>query len=55
MLANFLMGDDQHTPQTWPDDCFDVVWVFESDDGSSWSFSQVPQRLLAGDRTEPIQ
>jgi len=55
VLANFLMGDEQHTPQTWPDDCFDVVWVFESGDGSSWSFSQVPQRLLPGDRTEPIQ
>jgi hypothetical protein len=55
VLANFLMGDDQHTPQTWPDDCFDVVWVFESGDGCSWSFSQVPQLLLAGDRTEPIQ
>ena len=26
VLANFLMGDDLHTPQTWPDDCFDVVW-----------------------------
>ena len=55
VLANILMGDDRHTPQVWPDDCFDVVWVFESSGGSSWSFSQVPQLLLGGDRTEPIQ
>jgi hypothetical protein len=55
VLANILMGDDQHTPQVWPDDCFDVVWVFESSDGSSWNFSQVPQLLLRGDRTEPVQ
>ena len=53
VLANFLMGDDKHTPQAWPDDCFDVVWVFDAN-GSGWAFSQVPQRLLAGDRTEPI-
>ncbi len=53
VLANFLMGDNQHTPQAWPDDCFDIVWVFESNDGSPWAFSQVPQLLLTGDRTEP--
>jgi len=55
VLANSLMGDDQHTPQNWPDDCFDVVWVFESGDGSSWNFSQVPQLLLPGDRTELLK
>ena len=53
VLANFLMGDDQHTPQAWPDDCFDIVWVFESNDNSAWTFSQVPQLLLPDDRTEP--
>ncbi len=55
VLANVLMGDDQHTPGVWPDDCFDVVWVFESSDGNSWNFSQVPQLLLRGDRIGPIQ
>lgn len=54
-LANAMMGGDERTPQRWPDDRFDVVWVFERDDASgAWQFSQVPQLLLAGDSDEPI-
>lgn len=37
-------------PKSWPSDRFDVFWVFTSDDGKVWTFTQVPQLLLPGDR-----
>ncbi len=40
-------------PKTWPGDRFDVVYVFHRD-GAGWSFTQVPQMMLAGDTTTPI-
>jgi broad specificity phosphatase PhoE len=40
-------------PQEWPDDRFDVVWTFART-GTGWRFAQVPQLLLAGDRSDPI-
>jgi hypothetical protein len=40
-------------PQDWPDDRFDIVWVFDRA-GAGWSFSQIPQRLLPGDSPKPI-
>lgn len=43
-------------PGTWPDDRFDVVWVFVSTDGGkTWAFHQVPEMLLLpGDKTVGI-
>lgn len=41
-------------PVRWPDDCFDMTWVFEHSAGGHLGFRQVPQMLLAGDRTTPI-
>lgn len=42
-------------PAVWPDPRFDVVWVFDrTDTGPGWVFSQVPQLLLAGDRSSVI-
>lgn len=52
-IANALLGRNDRTPQAWPDDRFDLVWVFERDD-SNWLFSQVPQLLLSGDSAMPI-
>lgn len=43
-------------PSTWPDDRFDVVWVFTSTDGGkSWKFTQVPENVMPGDKTTPIK
>ena len=55
LIANRLVGDATTVPQTWPDDRFDVVWIFEPDPTTGgWHLRQVPQLLLAGDRAEPI-
>lgn len=41
-------------PKAWDDKRFDVVWVFTSDDGANWTFTQVPELLLAGDKAKGI-
>jgi hypothetical protein len=40
-------------PSSWPDARYDMVWVFAGGP-SSWTFSQVPQLLLAGDSSKPL-
>ncbi|MFE0020119.1 hypothetical protein [Amycolatopsis sp. NPDC059021] len=40
-------------PAKWPDERFDVVWVFTRTAGG-WAFSQVPQLLLDGDLDKVI-
>jgi broad specificity phosphatase PhoE len=41
-------------PSEWPDDRFDVIWTFtRTEDG--WRFAQIPEDLLPGDSTEPIE
>ncbi|HEY8051258.1 MAG TPA: hypothetical protein VIE42_00440 [Steroidobacteraceae bacterium] len=44
-------------PAAWPDERFDVVWVFSSPakSGQRWSFAQVPQLLLSGDSSTPLR
>jgi len=36
-------------PSKWTGSRFDVVWVFDLQSNGAYSFSQVPQMLLAGD------
>ncbi len=52
-LANALTGGDVATPRAWPDDRFDMVWVFEGEAGRL-RFSQVPQLLMDGDSPTPL-
>jgi hypothetical protein len=55
LIANQLVGDGSTVPQVWPDDRFDLVWVFELDPAvGGFHLRQAPQLLLAGDRAEPI-
>jgi hypothetical protein len=56
LIANRLVSDQTTVPQVWPDDRYDVTWVLEPTLGLQQTFRlrQVPQLLLAGDRSEPI-
>ena len=54
-LARKIGGSAIGCPRHWPDDRFDMVWVLDrSADGAPWTFAQVPQRLLAGDRADVV-
>ena len=55
VIGNAITSNESSCPQSWPDTRFDVVWIFDQDAAAGgWSFHQVPQRLLAGDSSEPI-
>src|SRR5579885_3119383 len=51
LIASAILEDSASAPQRWPVDRVDLVWVFDRQ-GSRWTFTQVPQRLLAGDRSD---
>jgi hypothetical protein len=54
-IADLILGHGG-PPQQWPEDCFDLVWVFDLDAASGkYSFHQMPQLLLAGDRAVVIE
>jgi broad specificity phosphatase PhoE len=48
-IANAIVGNATTTPQVWPDERFDLVWVLDRT-GDGWSFQQVAQLLLADDQ-----
>ena len=55
-IANVILGDRTTAPQEWDDQRYDVTWVFDRDPESGlYSFTQVPQNLLPGDRLLPIK
>lgn len=51
-IKDALLGD-QSPPRHWAKERFDLVWVFTRS-AAGWRFEQVPQLLLAGDKTDPI-
>ena len=53
-IAEAILGKTGVVPATWPGNRFDVVWVFNLGPNSGYSFSQVPQMLLAGDLSSVI-
>jgi hypothetical protein len=53
-IANLILGSTSLSPQKWPSERFDVVWVFTPDPSGSWVFSQIPELLLAGDSPSVI-
>lgn len=53
LIANAIPGNTT-APQSWPGDRFDMVWVFDLGASGTYSFGQVPQLLLAGDRPDPF-
>ena len=56
MIAKHILKAERITPSIWPEDCFDIAWVFDLDRRSSrYRFKQVAQKLLAGDRVTPIR
>lgn len=55
-IANAILGNSTTVPQKWPGARFDLVWVFDlNSQTGQYSFSQVPQMLLAGDVATPIK
>jgi hypothetical protein len=55
-IASLILGNNKIAPSDWPEDRFDMIWVFDLDRSSSrYKFKQVPQKLLGGDLTSPIK
>lgn len=42
-------------PSSWPDNRFDVVWVFTSDGKGGWTWSERPEMVLPGDKASGIK
>ena len=55
-IAALILGGKNIAPSEWPENRFDVIWVFDLQRSSStYKFRQVPQELLAGDLIAPIK
>lgn len=55
-IALKILDDRSIAPEDWPEDRFDMIWVFDLDRSSRrYKFKQVPQKLLKGDRATPIK
>ena len=49
-IASYILGNNNTSPADWPDDCYDMIWVFDlAGSSSKYTFKQVPQKLLGGD------
>jgi hypothetical protein len=55
-IASLILGNNRMVPSEWPEDRYDMIWVFDLLRSSSrYKFKQVPQKLLGGDGTSPIK
>lgn len=55
-IASLILGSKKIAPSDWPEDRFDMIWVFDLHRSSSkYKFKQVPQKLLGGDSKSPIK
>lgn len=55
-IASLILGKKNVAPSDWPEDRFDLIWVFDLHGSSgTYRFRQVPQQLLAGDSIIPIK
>jgi hypothetical protein len=49
-ITDRILASKAVVPPEWPEDRFDIVWVFDRNPSSAqYSFKQVPQSLLMGD------
>jgi hypothetical protein len=48
-IADAILGKTGVVAPQWPGTRFDLVWVFDVQPSGQYSFTQVPQMLLAGD------
>jgi hypothetical protein len=53
-IVNAIVGNKTTCPQKWHGKRFDLVWVLDAKSSGGWSFTQVPQLLLSGDKPDPI-
>ncbi|MGZ5436990.1 MAG: hypothetical protein ACXWID_11330 [Pyrinomonadaceae bacterium] len=55
-IASHILGEDSRVPADWPEDRYDMVWVFDLNGSSGrYTFKQVPQKLLSCDLGTPIK
>ena len=55
-IASVILGNKRIAPLVWPEDCFDMIWVFDlARSSSKYTFKQVPQKLLGGDLNTPLK
>ena len=54
-IALKILDGKETVPSDWPENRYDMVWVFDLDRSTNqYHFKQVPQGLLAGDLATPI-
>jgi len=54
-IANLILSN-KSAPQKWPDERFDLVWIFSRTAANApWTFAQAPQLLLSGDSPDLIK
>jgi hypothetical protein len=52
-IGNLIMGDTKTVPQSWPEDRYDLIWIFERK-GRGWTFRHLfHPRLGTGGAASP--